>query len=63
MKQWLHEVVNPDINGLGGGDIYSTIAKVVDDFDRDGYVLGLDYQKAFDCLDPSVSNHLLKAFG
>ena len=63
MKNWIDAVIHPSINGLGGGDMYTTITRIFDQFDQDGYILGLDYCKAFDCLDPLVTKELLRRYG
>ena len=63
MKAWLQRTLDPAVAGLETGDIYNCLIKIFDEFDERGYILGLDYEKAYDCLDPAVTRHLLVRYG
>lgn len=44
-------------------DIYTHLITTFQKFHEQGFLLALDYTKAFDCLDPKVTKELLLAFG
>jgi len=58
MKDWLLRTLDPAVAGLGHGDIYNCLIKTFAQFNEQGYILGLDYEKAYDCL-PYCTNRLL----
>ena len=63
LRQWLQTVLLPEVGGISHEDIYSNLIEIFDHFTEHGYLLTLDYSKAFDCIDASLSHELLRAHG
>ena len=53
----------PEVAGITGEELYTTVIKIFDSFGSQNYILGMDYTKAFDVLDPQVTKALLKKHG
>ena len=60
---WLRSSLMHQVGGISGDDIYANIIKIFDKFHERGYLLTMNYSKAFDCLDSSLSCQLLQAHG
>ena len=63
MKRWLKRSLLPEVGAISGEDIYENLIQIFDDFDRNGYILTLDYGKAFDSIDTRLSCQLLLRHG
>ena len=63
MRTWLRSTLTAQVAGLSREDLYENIIEIFDDFHRNGFLLTLDYSKAFDCLDSDLSCSLLRAHG
>ena len=63
IKQWLHDTLSPQVSGLTGTELYTTIIMIFDHLGTQNFILGMDYTKAFDVLDPRVTQSLLKKYG
>ena len=62
-KSWVSRTFDDSVAGLQSADIYTTIMKIMDEFDSCGFLLELDYTKAFDCMCPQLSAALLVDWG
>ena len=60
VKNWLQHNLLPEVAGRTGEELYTTVIKIFDSFGSQNYILGMDYTKAFDVLDPQVTKALLK---
>ena len=49
LRHWLHSILIPEIGGISREDIYNNLIEVYDNFCTHGFILTLDYSKAFDC--------------
>lgn len=63
VRNWLQQTLLPSVGGITKQDIYQNLIEIHDAFHQQGYVLTLDYSKAFDCIDSSLSCQLLKKHG
>ena len=63
MKQWLKQSLLPEVGAISGEDIYENLIQIFDDFDKNGFILTLDYGKAFDSVDTRLSCQLLLRHG
>ena len=63
LRSWLQSILSSHVGGVSREDIYENLIEVFDAFHKDGFVLTLDYTKAFDCLDSALSCRLLLAHG
>ena len=62
-RNWLRQVLRPEVAGLSHQDIYENLIEIFDNFHQHGYVLALDYTKAFDCINCRLSCEILTAHG
>ena len=63
VKDWLKQNLLPEVAGITGEELYTTVIKIFDSFGPQNFILGMDYTKAFDVLDPQVTEALLKKHG
>ena len=63
VKNWLQQNLLPEVAGVTGEELYTTVIKIFDSFGSQNYILRMDYTKAFDVLDPQVTKALLKKHG
>ena len=63
LRAWLRSTLSAQVGGISGDDIYVNIIEIFDSFHQHGFLLTMDYSKAFDCLDSSLSCRLLQAHG
>lgn len=63
VKNWLQQNLLPEVVGITGEELYTSAIKIFDSFGSQNYILGMDYTKAFDVLDPQVTKALLKKHG
>ena len=60
-RHWLKQVLIPEVAGLSHQDIYENLIEIFDNYHRHGYLLALDYTKAFDCINSRLSCEILTA--
>ena len=53
----------PEVGAISGEDIYENLIQIFDDFEKNGFILTLDYGKAFDSVDTRLSCRLLLRHG
>ena len=63
LRSWLRSVLLANVGGVSREDIYENIIEIFDNFHKHGFMLAMDYSKAFDCLDSNLSCSLLRAHG
>ena len=61
LRSWLRSVLLANVGGVSREDIYENIIEIFDNFHKHGFMLTMDYSKAFDCLDSNLSCSLLRA--
>lgn len=57
------DFLSPQVSGLSGTELYTTIIMIFDQLGSQNYILGMDYTKAFDVLDPQLTQSLLLKLG
>ena len=60
-QRWVRENFSPEIASMKHDDLYVHLITIFRDFQEKGFLLALDYEKAFDTLDPKVTKELLLA--
>jgi len=63
VQGWCKSTFPQEIAAMAKNDLYTHLIHMFQNFHDQGYLLALDYTKAFDCLDPNVTKELLLAFG
>ena len=63
LQCWLRNTILPEVGGISKQDIYEQLLDLYDSFNQHGCLLGLDFSKAFDCINSDLSCEILKASG
>ena len=59
-KGWLRTNLSKDVAAITGEDVYETLHSIFHEYSSKGFLLTLDYTKAFDSLDVEVSLAVLQ---
>ena len=63
LKAWLKTALHPSIGAVSNQDIFENLISIFDHFHQQGFLLTLDYSKAFDTISTDMSVSLLEKYG
>ena len=63
LKTWLKAALHPSVGAVSQQDIYENLISIFDNFHQHGYLLALDFSKAFDTISADMSVQMLNKLG
>ena len=63
LKTWLKAALHPSVGAVSQQDIYENLISIFDNFHQHGYLLALDFSKAFDAINTDMSVKMLNKYG
>ena len=63
LKAWLKTALHPSTGAVANQDIFENLISIFDHFHQQGFLLTLDYSKAFDTISTDMSVSLLDKYG